>query len=208
MKNSPTASPEKALWVLKTRGSQPLTMMAVALGMTTEGARFQLLKLSGEGLVEAISESKGRGRPQQIWSLTPLGHKRFPDTHAELTVRMIQKMREVLGEEALNTVITAGTLDNITRYKEALQKAPGLKDKVRLLTEIRDREGYMAEYQKDKEGFLLIENHCPICAAAETCQGFCQGELETFQTVLGPDATVERTSHILSGARRCIYRIK
>jgi predicted ArsR family transcriptional regulator len=35
------------------------------------------------------------------------------------------------------------------------------------LASIRTNEGYMAEIQSlDDDSFLLIENHCPICAAA------------------------------------------
>ncbi|ARO29186.1 transcriptional regulator domain-containing protein [Rhizobium sp. NXC14] len=42
-------------------------------------------------------------------------------------------------------------------------------------------------------------------AAATACAGFCRSELETFRAVLGAD--VERSEHILTGARRCAYRI-
>jgi len=56
-------------------------------------------------------------------------------------------------------------------------------------------------------GFLFIENHCPICAAASACRGFCATELDLFRAVLGPDVTVERAEHIVSGDRRCVYRI-
>ena len=73
---------------------------------------------------------------------------------------------------------------------------------------MRDREGYMAEYEKDAEGFLLIENHCPICAAATECQNFCVSELKTFRTVLGENVKIKRVDHILSGSRRCAYRIQ
>jgi len=35
----------------------------------------------------------------------------------------------------------------------------------------------MAEFEAEPDGsFLLIENHCPICAAAKTCQGFSGGQ--------------------------------
>ncbi|WP_207791881.1 helix-turn-helix domain-containing protein [Siccirubricoccus phaeus] len=67
----------------------------------------------------------------------------------------------------------------------------------------------MADWQEAEDGSLLLfENHCPICAAAEFCQGFCRAELEVFRMVLGPAAAVERTEHIVSGARRCTYVIR
>lgn len=77
------------------------------------------------------------------------------------------------------------------------------------LSELRSAEGYMAEVQPtpDRKGFLLIENHCPICAAAHACQGFCRAELEIFRDALGDGAEVTRTEHLLAGARRCTYRI-
>ena len=77
-----------------------------------------------------------------------------------------------------------------------------------VLTRLRTAEGYMAESEAQADGsFLLIENHCPICAAAKTCQGFCRSELELFQAAFGADISVTRQEHLLSEGRRCVYRI-
>jgi predicted ArsR family transcriptional regulator len=66
----------------------------------------------------------------------------------------------------------------------------------------------MAEVESLDDGsFLLIENHCPICTAAQACTGLCARELEVFQTVLGKDVAIERSEHILSGSRRCVYLV-
>ncbi|MFM2651716.1 transcriptional regulator, partial [Vibrio alginolyticus] len=50
--------------------------------------------------------------------------------------------------------------------------------------------------------------HCPICKAATRCPSLCQSELSVFQSLLGYDTKVERTEHIISGQRRCVYRIQ
>jgi len=74
---------------------------------------------------------------------------------------------------------------------------------------VRTEEGYMAEVRGEKDGsYLLVENHCPICAAANSCQGFCATELDLFRSVLGQGVDVEREDHIVSGDRRCAYRVK
>jgi predicted ArsR family transcriptional regulator len=198
---------EKAIWMLKQRGPQPLSAIALELKITIEGARFQLLKLANEGLVESRTESKGRGRPQQIWSLTGSGHACFPDTHAELTVKLIEKIRETLGDDALSAVIEANAKAGIEKYLNELKHLSDLESRVKGLAEIRNSEGYIAGYVRDNDGFLLFENHCPICAAATACQGFCRSELQTFQMVLGEKVHIERVDHILAGARRCAYRI-
>lgn len=207
MKNN-LAGNDRVIWMLKTRGPQPLAAIATEMKVTTEGARFQLLKLANEGLVESITESKGRGRPQQIWSLTSAGQARFPDTHAELTVKLIRTIKETLGQKALDTIIEANGQSGVDKYLQELKGIQGLENKVAQLAGVRDREGYMAEYEKDEEGYLLIENHCPICAAATECQNFCLSELNTFRTVLGENVIIKRVDHILSGSRRCAYRIQ
>ncbi|WP_183875203.1 helix-turn-helix transcriptional regulator [Pedobacter sp. AK017] len=195
------------LMLLKTRGALTATEISKELNITTEGARLQLLKLTEEGLIQSSQESKGVGRPTQYFSLTDLGNKGFPDTHAELTVKLIQLMKDTLGEEALQTVISAGEQKAKQRYQQQLNQNNSLEERIRTLAEIRSREGYMAEYTKDDKGFLLIENHCPICAAAQICQGFCISELNTFKFVLGEDVNISRVSHIIAGDRRCAYRI-
>ena len=200
---------EKAVSILKTKGEQTIKEIANERGVTTEGARFQLLKLSNEGLIKSESRSKGRGRPQQVWSLTAKGHARFPDTHSGLTVKLIEKIKQNLGEEALNEIIYAAGQDNILRYKDQINADDSLEDKLTKLAAIRTSEGYMARFEKDEDGsFMLIENHCPICEAAKTCQGFCKSELKTFKTILGENVQIKRVHHILEGARRCAYKIE
>lgn len=198
---------ERALLVLKKKGAQSVKALACEMDITTEGARFHLMKLEKDGLVESESVAKGRGRPKQYWSLTEEGHNRFPDRHGELTVNLINMMRETLGEGAVEQVIEEHRNSMLSRYSGEMNDGDNLESRVSKLAEIRTREGYMAEYEKAGDEFVFIENHCPICSAAKVCQGFCRAELKTFQSVLGKDVNVERTEHIISGERRCAYRI-
>ena len=200
---------ERAIWILKNEGEKTLKELAETLGVTTEGARFQLLKLSKDGYVKSESRAKGRGRPQQFWSLTQKGHAKFPDSHSELTLRLINKIKENLGEDTLTELISATGQDNLQNYRTAIPETASLEERIEKLAALRNKEGYMATYEQNENGdYLLIENHCPICAAATLCQGFCATELNTFQSVLGPDTKVERVDHILAGARRCAYLIQ
>ena len=104
-------------------------------------------------------------------------------------------------------IIDIRTRDQQKTYGARMDGAALLSTKLKRLAEIRNEEGYMAEVRKDADGYLFIENHCPICAAAKACTGLCAAELLLFQSVLGDDVRIERTEHILLGARRCAYRI-
>lgn len=198
---------EKALGILKKLGAQPISVISEEMEVTTEGARFHLLKLEKEGLVKSATKAEGRGRPKQIWSLTEKGHNRFPDAHAELTANLINMMRDTLGEDAVNQVINKHRETMLSRYSQEIKTENNLEERISKLVEIRSREGYMAEYKKEDDEFLFIENHCPICSAAKACQGFCRAELDIFRSVLGENINVNRVEHIVSGERRCAYEI-
>ncbi|MBX3280242.1 MAG: transcriptional regulator [Acidobacteria bacterium] len=201
------AAGERLMMLLKTRGPQTSGELGELLGTTGEAARQQLMKLGVEGLVEAHSEVRGIGRPVQVWSLTEAGNAKFPDAHAELAGFFIRSIREQLGESALDRLIDAKAEESKAGYMEAMRGARGLRARVERLAGARTREGYMAEWWAEGDGYILVENHCPICVAASMCQGFCRTELETFREVLGEGVEVERIEHLITGDRRCAYRI-
>ena len=199
---------DRILLALKTRGPLSTAELAKALGVTGEAARQQLVRLEADGLVEGRRERGGVGRPRQSWWLTALAQERFPDTHPELTVQLIQTIERTLGAPALDRVIDARQEAQRKLYREALGGARTLGERLGRLAAVRSAEGYMATVRKAGDGFLLIENHCPICAAARACQGFCRSELELFREVLGEGVELERVEHLLAGGRRCAYRVR
>ncbi|HWH69935.1 MAG TPA: HTH domain-containing protein, partial [Candidatus Sulfotelmatobacter sp.] len=81
---------DRLLVLLKTSGQSTTAELGSKLGITGEAVRQQLLRLQEEGLVEATSLAKGRGRPIQVWKLTAAANRRFPDSHGELAAQLIQ----------------------------------------------------------------------------------------------------------------------
>ena len=199
---------ERILYFIKTKGPVSTATLAKTLDMTGEAARQQVQKLVAAGLIEGRQEAQaGAGRPRQNWVLTEAGNTRFPDTHAQLTIKLIGSVRQLFGEAGLDKLITQREEESRSAYALACS-APDLPTRLRQLATVRDEEGYMARVEADGDDWLLIEDHCPICAAARTCQGFCRSELQLFQEVVGPGATIVREQHVLANAMRCVYRIR
>ena len=204
----PSDSSSRLLYTLKSRGPQATSALARALGITVVGIRQHLAKLHAEGLVAFDDQAGEIGRPKRFWRLTTKGHGRFPDTHGDLTVNLIGGIRSVFGEEGLDRLIAVRQKSAVEAYRRALEPCSGLEDRIRTVVRLRTEEGYMAEFEAEPDGsFLLIENHCPICAAAKTCQGLCRSELELFRAAFGTEALVMRQEHLLSNGRRCVYRV-
>lgn len=202
-------SEDKILYVLKSHGELTADMVGEKLEITTPGAQQQLARLEGLGLVDSEERKQARGRPRKYWFLSEKGHGRFPDRHSVLTMELFASTEEIFGAAGLEKLIKHREKKTRAYYKDELAKCTTIADKVERLADLRTQEGYMAQWSIEKDGsFCLIENHCPVCAAAKACQGLCRSELEIFQDVLGKDVHVERNEHILEGARRCCYRIE
>ena len=200
---------EQTLFLIKTRGPQTAQQLAALLELTSMGARRQLEAWQEKGMLTYEDVADKRGRPARRWLLTEAGHARFPDRHADLTLQLIDQVRGLFGEAGLDKLIAAREADSERQYRLHLQNAGALPERVAALVRARSSEGYMAEVEtRDDGALLLVENHCPICAAARQCQQFCRSELDLFQRVLGPGCTVGRVEHMLDGARRCVYVIK
>lgn len=201
----PTA--ERILFRLKTKGPASTAVLAQELAMTSEAARLQVQKLLSEGLIAGLQEAGGgAGRPRQNWELSAAGHARFPDSHAQLTIQLIGSIKTLFGADGLDRLIGQREQEMRTDYLRACAGVNDVHTKLEKLVALRAAEGYMARLEADGKDWLLIEDHCPICAAAQSCQGFCRSELQLFQEVIGDGAVVERTEHLLAGARRCVYK--
>lgn len=207
---STTSARDKVLFHLKTKGPQTAAQLARRLDVTPMAVRQHLQALAADGLVSHTDERRKVGRPARVWSLLPSAARRFPDSHGDLTVELLKAVRTTFGDDGLDRLVTERSRQQRSGYA-ARMPAPGspVEERIAALAAIRSEEGYMAEWAPQPDGtWLLSENHCPICAAATVCQGFCRDELTMFGELLGPDVMVSRTDHILSGARRCAYRIE
>ena len=194
---------------LKREGEQSATALSNELKISSMAVRQHLYDLQQQKLVHYREAQGKKGRPTKLWHLTETADCLFPDAHSELAVSLIDGIREAFGAGGMERLLQIRAKSQTEQYRSHLRKCSGLAQRLERLAALRSAEGYMAETRQQGEGeYLLIENHCPICSAAASCTGLCANELEIFQTTLGKDVVIERTEHIMAGARRCAYRVK
>ncbi|MBW4695332.1 MAG: transcriptional regulator [Lyngbya sp. HA4199-MV5] len=193
---------------LKQEGAMDAETLASHFNITAMAVRQHLYALQKEGLVTYQEEARSMGRPAKLWHLTPAADRFFPDRYAELTLSLIESMKEAFGEAGLDQLLAIRTREQIQAYQAIIPQKAALKRRLEVLAAQRTEEGYMAEVLMQSDGsFLFAEKHCPICAVATACTGLCRMELEIFQAALGKDVSIERTEHLLAGDRRCVYRV-
>src|SRR5215510_5924976 len=214
MKTKPSKKPttirtrRAIVHLLKQEGALDAQTLAARLHLSAMAVRQHLYALQDEHLVTYHEVSRPVGRPAKLWQLTPAADRLFPEGYAELTLSLLTSVTEAFGAAGLERLLDVRTRQQIATYAERMAGQDTLRQRVEALAAMRTDEGYMAEVQTQTDGsFLLLEKHCPICAAAVACTGLCGKELEVFRAVLGQDVVIERTEHMVVGARRCAYRV-
>src|SRR5919198_5226017 len=208
-KSTRTVRTRRALvHLLKEEGPLDAQALAARLHVSAMAVRQHLYALHEERLVTYHETPRPRGRPVKRWQLTPAADRLFPEAYAELTLSLLTSIKETFGKAGLERLLALRSRQQVSAYRARMRDGDPLSQRLATLAAIRTDEGYMAEVQPQSDGsFVLLEKHCPICVAAIACTGLCGKELEVFQEVLGADVLIERTEHIIAGARRCAYRV-
>ena len=197
------------LRLLKQQGPSDSETLAAQLDISAMAVRQHLYALQTQRLVTYEEEQRPIGRPAKMWGLTPAAESHFPNAHAGLTVNLLNAAEQTFGPEGVQRLVNLSAKQQIADYRSHIPARSSLRARLEALVSIRNEEGFMAEVQRQPDGsFLLIENHCPISAAAKVCPRLCDAEMEVFHAILGEGITIERAEHMVTGARRCVYRIR
>jgi predicted ArsR family transcriptional regulator len=194
--------------LLKEEGPSDSISLAKRLRLSAMGVRQHLYALGKQNLVDFRTEPRRIGRPVKVWALTAAADQFFPDSHAKLTIDLLDAIHRCFGQEGFERVLKSRRQMQLAALRAQLPPKPTLEDRLQVLVEQRRKAGFLAEVWTEKEDiYLLIENHCAVHAAAAVCAALCDAELSLLKSILRPSADVERVEHILAGSRRCVYRI-
>jgi predicted ArsR family transcriptional regulator len=197
------------LFAVRTIGDATVDDVAAYLGITASGARQHLTALADDGLVDAdelARDAGSRGRPRLSYHATDLADALFPKAYAALTNDLLGYLAEE-GTEAVDRLFARRRDDRIAGARQRLAGRRSLAAKVDELARILDEDGYVATAERaGRDRFRLVEHNCAITEVARRYGQACSSEIDFIRAVL-PEADVERTSHIVDGARHCAYEI-
>jgi len=194
---------EIILAFLKTRGHATLGEVASHLEVSKQAALRHLEGLEADGLaVVTHGQSQGRGRPENVYALTPAAGEHFPHAHRELAGDLV----EFLSTEQLKRFFEQRTARLEAEYATRLAGL-GFDERVRELARLATEHGHMAEVVELPGGGLAIRHcNCPIQDVAARTALPCQNEQQMYERLLG--ASVERSTWLREAAADCTYQVK
>jgi predicted ArsR family transcriptional regulator len=194
---------ESILAFLKTRGHATLGEVASHLEVSKQGALRHMEAMEADGLATvAHAEPHGRGRPENVYQLTPAAGEHFPDGHRELAGDLVA----FLSEEQLKRFFERRAERLEAEYAPRLAGLD-FEARVRELAKLATEHGHMAEVMELPEGGLAIRHcNCPIQDVAARTGLPCHNEHQMYQRLLG--ASVTRSTWMAEAAPDCTYEVK
>ncbi|WP_320672020.1 helix-turn-helix transcriptional regulator [Patulibacter defluvii] len=200
------ASRRALLVALRKRGESGADALAAALGVTPSAVRQQLRGLVAAGLVAHRDERPGPGRPRRLYRLGPAADGLFPKTYGELTVELLDYVRDE-DPELVPRLFERRRQARVARATERLA-GRAFDERVAELARILDEDGYLADFERTADGgYRVTEHNCAILAVASDHGPACSSEISFLRETM-PDADIRRVSHILSGSHACVYELR
>src|SRR5450759_5128084 len=194
---------ETILALLKTHGRATLGEIAAHLEVSKQGALRHLAALEAAGLATVASAAPhGRGRPENVYQLTPAAGDHFPDGHRELTGELV----EFVSDEQLKHFFERRAARLEAEYAPRLAGLD-FEARVRELAKLATEHGHMAEVVELEQGGLAIR-HCNLSLIhiSEPTSLPCVNEQQMYERLLGTPVT--RSTWMAEAANDCTYEVK
>ena len=195
----------RVLVILKRLGEATADELAEALEISASAIRQHLNALRSAGYVAAHQQRGLPGRPADRFHTTELTEAMFVNDSNNLSVELLSLMEE----ENPDLVTRVFDRRRRRRVAETTSKLVGknVGEKVAVLTEELDAEGYLADFdQIDATHYRINLHSCAMWTVATRYGQACATELDYLRELL-PEATIERVTHKTAGAHVCAYEV-
>lgn len=179
--------------------------MADAVGINAISVRHHLTNLHANGLVVAEEERHGVGRPRLVYELTEKGLEHFPTRYLRLTNRLLEQVKENLPQQTVNQLFTNMAHTLAAGYAERIESMP-IEEKLEVVKEALAREGFMVEWEKSGDQYMIHEITCPYYHIGQSHPEVCSVDQTLIATMLS--IPVEKMHCVLSGDKHCTYVVQ
>lgn len=197
---------ETILHLLKTNDELSAKELTERLNITSMAVRRHIDALERDGFIESRTIRQPMGRPTAAYHLTERANVLFPNKYHTIALDLLDELVQESGENMVERLFERRKETLYKKYAGTMEDK-SFEDKISLLANIQNDNGYMAELEKKSEDeYVLIEHNCPIAQVANQYTHACQCELRLFESLL--DADISRPECLAKGGRKCVYRIR
>lgn len=192
----PGEAAERVARSLLAQGPGTPAQLADRLGLSSAAVRKSLAALQHDGLVTASERApygpapaRRRGRPSQVFSLTPEGRTSLNQDYDDLALQALRFVAQTQGHEGIAAFAAQRASTLMTQLQPLADTTEGA---VHQLADALTEAGYAASVEQMADGGIavqLCQHHCPVVDAAAEFPELCEAETHALGQALGMHVT-------------------
>jgi predicted ArsR family transcriptional regulator len=191
--------------VLKRSDGLAVGDLAEALKMSYMGVKQYCVELEKRGYLDTWRRAKETGRPELTYRLTPKAQLLFPQLSNELSMEILEAVRQLHGATAAEKILYQYFLKKTEAYSKKI-KGKSLVERATSLARLRENEGYCAQVDYDaRHGLRLTEFHSPLADLIKAYPSVARMEEAMLSRLL--QAPVHRDLSTVSGLMRITFLV-
>jgi DeoR family suf operon transcriptional repressor len=201
-----TGTRNQVLRTLLSRPRSTINELAEQVGISPISVRHHIASLEAEGLIAREEERHGIGRPRQVFFLTETGIELFPTRYVQLTMRLLEQLKETM-PEAMIARLFSQMAEDLARdlFNGTELKNLSMKERLDLVKTLLSREGFNIEWEQLGDSYQIREASCPYYFIGQNHPEVCTLDQILISKVLSVPA--EKVQCILKGDSTCTYLI-
>jgi DeoR family suf operon transcriptional repressor len=198
------SSRERVLETLLTRSRCTINELADIVEINPISVRHHIGKLEAEGLVTSMEERHGVGRPRRVYYLTNKGQEQFPTRYVDLTMRLLEQLKESMPKAMVDRLFTQMAQDMASDYQDEVEGLT-MEERLDLIKDLLTHEGFTVEWEQQGEFYHIREVNCPYYRVGQNHPEVCAVDETLISTLL--DIPAQKIQCMLHGDSHCTYVI-
>lgn len=196
---------QKIIMLLKKSEHMTVANLSGKMGITPMAVRQHLMTLERKGIIDYTAQKYGIGRPVYLYKLTEKARDIFPKSYGLLINEILRTIEDTDGRKKIDKIFRIRKDLHLSEMGKDMEGIGSMHDKVKALSKMLDKQGFMCELEETDAGFRLKQFNCLLHGVASEFPEACKYELELYSELLGQD--IIRTQWQREGAPSCIYEI-
>ncbi len=191
---------------LKEKEQATVDELADVVDLTPMAVRYHLNVLQRDNLITspAVRRVAGRGRPQQMYTLTEAADELFPVDYFGLTGYLLDELTVQLGKKGVIKIFS-NIADRLAKEVPLVHKDQTIQQRIEQLVEFLQTKGFVIDWEVQGESYLLHTYSCPYRQVAKTYSCVCLLDQKVIGSML--NTLPVRVSCLTSGDGHCTYKI-
>lgn len=203
----------QVLQLIIERGRVSVAEISGALGVTQGALRRHLDRLRADGLIRVEQLHQDMGRPLYLFSPTEEAETRQAH-YGRLSERFVREITVIAPEQvagldgrSLVSAALQGVGRRVVEEHRAEVAAANPDRRVVELTKALREEGILSGWERESDGYRLINAACPYRKVAHATEmATCSMDAQVIQELLG--LPVEQVARLVDGEVRCEYLVR